>query len=270
MTKTVLCSICVCMMALGLIIPSQSSAAVDPSTAVGVWLFEGDVTDSSGNGNDGELVNGATFSPDGKFNKQALSLDGEDDYVLVKTSGSLDGTADAYTGVAWVKFKNKGAPHGVCCADDHVVIAFTAQWHNLLNVFGPGRGANQGKVEVGSGELSPSWLSGPTAVNDDQWHHLAFSYDGAVKKIYIDGKVDIEQATTGSFGVEGVELMLGGTPTERWAMGLIDDIGIFNVSLEEADIQALMNDGLAKSIGIVAVEPQDKLATMWADIKSAR
>ena len=46
---------------LGLVlIPLHSFAAVDSETAVGVWLFDdGEVSDSSGNGNDGELMNGA-------------------------------------------------------------------------------------------------------------------------------------------------------------------------------------------------------------------
>ena len=113
---------------LGLaLIPLQSFAAVDSETAVGVWLFDdGDVSDSSGNGNDGELINGAEVTDGGKWGK-ALSLDGDDDYANVANSASLDSTAEAYTGVAWIKLQRKGDPHSACCADDHMVIAFTTQ-----------------------------------------------------------------------------------------------------------------------------------------------
>ncbi len=254
---------------LGLaLIPLQSFAAVDGETAVGVWLFDdGDVSDSSGNGNDGELINGAEVTDGGKWGK-ALSLDGDDDYANVANSASLDSTAEAYTGVAWIKLQRKGDPHSACCADDHMVIAFTTQWNNILNVFGPGRGGNQGKVEVGSGELNPSWLSGPTAVNDDQWHHLAFTYDGAKKVLYVDGEVDAEHDTTGVFGVAGVDVHLGGTPTQRLALGLMDEIAVFNVPLEQTDIQNLMNDGLGSVLGLTPVTPQGRLTTTWADIKS--
>ncbi len=254
---------------LGLaLIPLQSFAAVDGETAVGVWLFDdGDVSDSSGNGNDGELINGAEVTDGGKWGK-ALSLDGDDDYANVANSASLDSTAEAYTGVAWIKIQRKGDPHSACCADDHMVIAFTTQWNNILNVFGPGRGGNQGKVEVGSRELNPSWLSGPTAVNDDQWHHLAFTYDGAKKILYVDGEVDAEHDTTGVFGVAGVDVHLGGTPTQRLALGLMDEIAVFNVPLEQTDIQNLMNDGLGSVLGLTPVTPQGRLTTTWADIKS--
>ena len=50
---------------------------------VGWWKFDGDATDSSGNGNDG-TVNGATLTTDrhGQAN-EAYSFDGVDDYILV-------------------------------------------------------------------------------------------------------------------------------------------------------------------------------------------
>jgi hypothetical protein len=88
----------------------------------------------------------------------------------------------------------------------------------------------------------------------------------------VDGAVDVDQATTGVFGVAGIDLLIGGTPTgERPGNGLIDEAGIFKVALGEADIQTLMNDGLTASIGIeAAVDPRGRLTTTWADIKSQR
>lgn len=80
----VLTSIFVWLFIFGLAIVCQSFGAIDPATAVGIWLFEGNANDSSENGNDGELMKGAKFSNEAKFNKQALSLDGKDDYVLVE------------------------------------------------------------------------------------------------------------------------------------------------------------------------------------------
>jgi hypothetical protein len=44
----------------------------------------------------------------------------------------------------------------------------------------------------------------------------------------------------------------------------IDEIMIVDVVLEEADIQALMDDGLGS---MLAVSPSGKLTTTWADIK---
>ena len=58
---------------------------------------------------------------------KALSLDGEDDPVLVLRSKRLESSIEKYTGSAWIKLKRKGNPHGVCCADDHVVLTFSSQ-----------------------------------------------------------------------------------------------------------------------------------------------
>lgn len=261
---------CVGLICTVLIWSGLSIAAVDPDTVVGIWLFNEDVSDSSGNENDGDLMEGAKIVNGGKFG-QALSLDGENDYVIVSTSASLDSTAENFTGVAWIKFERKGgvAPGG-CCQDDHVVIAFSTSWHILFNVFGRGGRAIPGAVEVGSVELNPSWLSGPTSVDDGQWHHLAFTYDGAAKVIFVDGEVDAEQPTTGIFGVAGIDLLIGGTPTgERPANGLMDEVGIFNVPLDQGDIQQIMNDGLASAVGITnSVTPTGKATTTWARIKA--
>ena len=256
---------------VGLILSTQSFAAIDPDTVVGIWLFEGNANDSSKNGNDGELMKGADFVNEAKIQNQSLSLDGDNDYVLVPTSKSLESTADEFTGAAWIKYKRKGgvAPGG-CCADDQMVLAFSTGWHNILNVFGRGGRAIPGAVEVGSAELAPSWLSGPTAVDDDEWHHIAFTYDGKTKIIYVDGEVDVEAPTGGSFGVFGIDLFIGGTPTERPGNGLIDEAGIFNVPLDQKDIQLIMKDGLGKATGLAPVSPKDRLTTMWAEIKSQR
>ena len=57
---------------------------------VGWWKFDGDATDSSGNGNDG-TVNGATLTTDrhGQANS-AYSFDGVDDYIVHHMKACLD------------------------------------------------------------------------------------------------------------------------------------------------------------------------------------
>ena len=42
---------------------------------------------------------------------------------------------------------------------------------------------------------------------------------------------------------------------------------LFNVALEQSDIQTLMDNGL---LGTAAVEPTNKLATNWGEIKFGR
>ncbi len=51
-------------------------------------------------------------------------------------------------------------------------------------------------------------------------------------------------------------------------MGLIDDVGIFNVALSKADVKTVMDKGLGRSLGILPVMPKNQLTTVWARIKS--
>ena len=263
----------VCLMAIPVLFASVSEAAIDSKSIVGVWLFDEvnnkDMSpDSTDNGNDAELLKGAELVDDGKFDK-ALSLSGDDEFQIarVETSKSLDSCAEEYTTTTWVKLKKKEkVVLGGCCNDDHAIINF--QYNCLLNIFGPGRGGGHGKVEIGSDQLAPAWVAGPTVVNDDEWHHIAFTYDGKKMIAYIDGKVDAQANTGGVFGLTGQSLQIGGMADQRPAWGLMDDVGVFNTALSEADINDVMDQGLGKLFGFTPVSPEGRLTTVWARVKS--
>ena len=77
------------------------------------WKFDEtsgtSASDSSGNGNNGMLVNGPTWNPTGGKIGGALSFDGTDDYVLKTTSfvPAFDGTGNL-TLAAWIFPKSTG------------------------------------------------------------------------------------------------------------------------------------------------------------------
>ena len=157
---------------------------------------------------------------------------------------------------------------GGCCNDDHVIISY-AGFTNLINVFGPGRGGGHGKIEIGSGQIAPAWNAGPELVNDDKWHHLAFTYNGKKKMLYVDGKVSVDVAASGTFGLKGKDLWIGAqSPNKRPTSGLIDDVGVFNKALSAANINTILKDGLGSILATTAVSPKDRLTTTWSHIKS--
>ena len=47
-------------------------------------------------------------------------------------------------------------------------------------------------------------------------------------------------------------------------MGSIDEVVIFNVTMEQDDVKSIMERGLK---GALAVQPEDKLAATWAVLK---
>ena len=49
--------------------------------------------------------------------------------------------------------------------------------------------------------------------------------------------------------------------------GLLDEVALFNVPLEGDDIKTIMEDGLESATGLLAVEPDSKLTTVWGKLK---
>ena len=81
----------------GCLITGVANAADITSGLVGYWPLDGDATDKSGSGNDGELV-GAPAWVDGRIGR-AIELNGTDQHVDVP---GFEMTTDTATFVAWI------------------------------------------------------------------------------------------------------------------------------------------------------------------------
>jgi hypothetical protein len=84
------------------------------------------------------------------------------------------------------------------------------------------------------------------------WHHVAFVYDGAAGKIYIDGRLDASQPLTGNIqtnnqpvriGAWGTLYGCGGTPN-RFFYGKIDEVAVYQIALAQEEIQRQYINGL--------------------------
>jgi hypothetical protein len=237
---------------IGLIFSGQSFAEIDSKSIVGVWLFDegsGKIAkDSSGIGNDGELMNNPKWV-EGKFGK-ALEFDGKDDCVEVPDNDALDVTV--ITLAAWVKGKANQL------VDGNVIVykkpSYILQyWSATIN---PG-------VFVGGTWCGSGWL--PSAVIwDNDWHHTALTYDGSKQKFYVDGVFKGENtACAGKIDITTAELTIG-TGNVGFYTGLVDEVAIFNVVLGEDDFKSIITKGLK---AIAAVFPAGKLTTTWGGIK---
>jgi hypothetical protein len=110
---------------------------------------------------------------------------------------------------------------------------------------------------------------------DTDWHHVAVTWDGDEFGVYLDADQIGSGITTPNLGrnpltdkpvLIGIYLATG--QHGQWGAflpAIIDDVAIFNVALDNDDIETFMNDGLKTA---AAIEPSDKLATIWAAIKA--
>jgi len=248
------------LVAISLMFVGQSSARIDPATCVGVWLFDkgsgNTAFDSSENGNDGTIMGNPGWV-DGKFNSKALSFDGTDDYVQIPDSPSFT-TPTGLTVAVWIKPENVTNIKGF--VNKHVAGVTNGTWTLRDNPDG-GPGVALYVYGAATTELNDLYLNGvkktnpaPGTLKVGEWIHLAGVWKGT-------GLPDTTH-------VVGIGYMENAAPS--WLFnGIIDEVAIFNVALEEEDIQATMTQGLERAIGLdTAVYPTGKLATTWATIKA--
>lgn len=265
--------LCISLMITGLIPTGQISAKINEKNIMGVWLFDegkGDeAKDSSKNGNHGKLSGPKWVK--GKFGT-CLEFDGVDDYVDCGNHESLDylGTGK-FTVVAWVKvLTNDGDWHNIVSKKtgyNNTDVGWMA-WLDFRDA-----GAMQLRVNDG-GAVNDNTPNAPDKtlmgiIQDGDWHHLAWviTKSGALT-YYLDGKSRGENtfAMTGSVK-NSVSLRIGQSQgNSKGIHSDIDDVGIFNVTLTEKEIQNIMNDGLEKT-AVTAVFPAGKLAITWGQIK---
>lgn len=217
-----------------------SAAQVDPAL-VGWWKFDegsGAIAhDSSGNGNDGTLNGPVEWVAEGKVNG-ALAFTGPYNYVQVQDSPSLDMTSQL-TIAAWINPSWTG--------------------NNRIMQKSSGGGDNQYRLLKEWGDnmvfhvpgLSPDRLEFVGLPPIGEWTHLAATYDGQSMKVYYNGAVAGQQASTGQMGVSDGTLTIGTkhetAPAGDEYNGMLDDVRIYNRALSASEIIALGGDPKAHS-----------------------
>lgn len=223
-----------------------------------VWQFDGDAKDSSGNGNDGELVD-AEFSTDVPRNAGGRSLQLEGGaHVLVEHAESLNIT-DAITIAAWVK------PVG------------EVEWDGII-AKNPSDGSTSNhagnyELRIENGDRYLHFLHQQGGANDtafhqgqesiiapDVWTHVAVTADTASGDVnfYIDGELSqiLEGIITiDEFPTNENPLYIGSRADLFTAFdGLLDEIVLANKVLDADQIALLFSAGIARNAGEVTIE----------------
>ena len=247
-----------------LAVSPHALAKIDPETVVGMWLFEegaGDVAkDTSEAGNDGDIV-GPKKWKDGKFGK-ALEFDGNSVYVQVEANDSI--ILEELTIVAWANLEPSQGTRW-----QSIMMRGQNPRNYLLAV-----DKNSQKLQLSITKGAPGAWGGPIAgpvITGDGWHHLAGVFgEKAGLAIYTDGEeVGKQPYAKPSLDAEPARMRIGdGSNGGHQCEGLLDEVALFNVALEQDDIKTIMDDGLESATGLLAVEPDSKLTTIWGKLKS--
>jgi hypothetical protein len=201
---------------------------------VGWWKFDetnGTVAyDSSGNGNDGNLTNGPTWTS-GKIGG-ALSFDGVDDWVRLRNfewGGDISITT-------WIKYDTlkfaRIIDFGNGSNADNILFGSGSNPHNEL-WFHIRRGNSSQGTDASNSLYSGSWLHLVGIVNNQ---------NQAV--IYRNGEVIIIGSTWTPSTLTRTKQYIGKSNwDEEYLHALVDDLRIYDRALSAAEVQALYNLG---------------------------
>lgn len=226
---------------------------IDPDSIVGIWLLDegqGDtIKDESDNKNDGTLI-GAEWT-EGKIGT-GLEFDGTS-RVEIPASESIDDFLDGFTYLLWVK-PTSPPPN----ANTRLI---ERDWHNPTIQIG----SNDfyGSIAVNADQNSSNVRGGEWKMGE--WSFVALTYDGTDLKLFVNDEFVGENEVGKPDEKLNTEIRLGAWRNPNWDfIGILDEVGVFNVPLSESDLNSVMKNGLE---GAADVSPAKKLATTWGDLK---
>ncbi len=241
---------------LAVFLISVPTASAEPNL-MGWWEFdEGTGTtagDSSGNGNNGIIWGGATWTT-GQIGG-ALDFDGDGDYVKVDEHYTINITG-AITVSIWLKLDGDvstqrlignadssyyggyrlGFNDGTELSDGTCRIVF--QKANGI----PGTGSGNYGTDTDCDRVvseTNAWVTGV-------WYHIAATWDGTTDpnsmKMYINGVPDASHtAGQGTIGITGLGLFM--SSSYYGLDGKIDDVRIYNRALSAGEVEEIYNGG---------------------------
>ncbi|MFA5887805.1 MAG: LamG domain-containing protein [Candidatus Nanoarchaeia archaeon] len=216
------------------------------SNLVSLWHMNNNWLDSSGYNNNGTAY-GAVFTTERELGSHAGSFDGSNDHVDCGNSALFDfNLASNFSISAWVKTTD---------TDGIIVSKMGAgpqyRGYSLMIYQGylymPLISDNGANNYLAVRETSTGTLT------DNQWHHVAVSYDGSGQasglKMYIDGNAiattALSNSLTGST-LTTLPLWIGERSDGNYDFsGLIDEVAIWNRTLSAAEVEELIHQPIA-------------------------
>ena len=155
----------------------------------------------------------------------ALAFDGVDDYLALPAGTPVPLGNSAYTIEAWVKPNAMGV-YGII------------GWGN----YGTGNQVNALRLTA-TGIVNYWWGPDLTVTTPDlsgHWHHVAATFDGTTRTIYLDG-VAVGSDTPGGHTVPNANnLRIGSTNNGEYFPGRIDEVRVYSTALTPAQLRADM------------------------------
>lgn len=207
------------------------------------------VLDMSGNGNDAKII-GSLKSVKGKID-ECLQFEGKvDNYVEIPPMGSWEQASVE----CWaLRSEFDGTSQGIVSTFGWEAGKVHFKFQKDQNI----------TVDKNDGDKI-----GEAFIFDvNTWYHIIYTCDTEANelKLYINGEF-VDEGASGGTPQNMDERRIGSEFDGRWLTGMVDEVRIYDRILSEDEI---LKNSKATS-NTLAVEAEDKLAIIWASIKSER
>jgi hypothetical protein len=223
-----------------------------PTNGLVAWYpFNGNANDESGNGNNGTAA-GAVLTTD-RFgnNNSCYQFNGMNSSISTLSGGPLNQSPRSFS--LWLRTNKTGENYLIqygnpTGAGDYFGIA--------MNNYCSGIG-----IDISNGVA----MWGPNSLTNNNWHHCVIVFDPTVGStlvdliVYVDGvlqsSLNCSLSLNNNTQINTQELypfLIGGgatTPGSRHFQGDIDDIGIYNRALTQAEVTALYTSTTSSTSG---------------------
>ena len=223
------------------------------------------IIDKSGNGLDAEIIENTKIVK-GKYGDAIHITNNGQDCVNIPSQEKLKVT-DEITMTAWIYYQETWKGKKVHWIDKGCHW-FDVDWGASYGI---------GSIDIGRGPEIWLFLGSrgahgntdrqefivPHEMKEKKWHHVAGSYDGKTMKIYLDGEVMGEEKREFNFAGDNIANAWIGCAKNKYAFvnGSIDEAAVWQRALSGTEIKQAMSGNF------LAVSPNDKASTTWANLK---
>ena len=228
-----------------------------PASMAAWWPGDGNAADVVG-WNDGWLVGGTWFT--NGLVDQAFVFDSDDDRVMIPHSETLNVSSNGFTCEFWMKAdKNQPQAEAALIDKSHGFTDYTG-W-----TFHAWRADGRLSFGVGDGVDFPPLYS-ISDVLDNEWHHVAGTWDRTNWLIYVDGALENSLARS-SVSNNTRPLLFGyawgGGTARRFYRGMLDEVALYPRALTAAEINTILTAGSVGRQKPACVAPLGDLVAWW-------
>lgn len=248
-------------------------AAEDYASLVMPFNIRQTQRDFSGGGHNGLLRGAKTLDSASCKVGRCVDLSGSGDRVEIDDFQEVGNSGTELTVMAWVKWSGGSEMHVVSHYDyGNTQSSWTIGGHPSATTKMRVIAVNDGSYTANNGTLD--FYSSVTAW-DNTWHHVAFTFDHGLLKLYIDGVRDtnVTKASNGPFPAlhnSTAKIAVGGMYNNgsfsNESNGLVDELMIFPRVLSAEQIAQIYSDSNAGNFGLNTVLAEEYTAStnIWS------